>query len=231
MIPFLFLLGASLATSDNGYMTRKQTPSTGPEQDTVYVPGTPGGDWTEEEVASTRLRVLQMIHPDWDVKKDMYTHSMRELTTEVCHVMNHVISMLYCCTIQGQVTENVLMRLSFHDCVRYTDGSGGCDGCLSWHGMGVEMPNPNNKNHLYKFPPLNETDNNGLDKIAEKLELIYTTIDWPFQTPSLETSLFQSGKSRADLWQFAGLVALERTLERANRACDLDFTARQQVTE
>jgi hypothetical protein len=28
----------------------------------------------------------------------------------------------------------------------------------------------------------------------------------------------------------AGLVALERTIERANRACDLDFHARQQVT-
>ena len=37
------------------------------------------------------------------------------------------------------------------------------------------------------------------------------------------------GKSRADLWQLAGLVALEQSLERANRACDLDFHARQQV--
>ena len=59
--------------------------------------------------------------------------------------------------------------------------------------------------------------------------MIYTAIDWPFQVPSLEVSLFQSGKSRADLWQLAGLVALERTFERANRACDLDNTARQQV--
>ena len=43
-------------------------------------------------------------------------------------------------------------------------------------------------------------------------------------------SLEQSGKSRADLWQLAGLVALEQAVERANRACDLDFHARQQVT-
>ena len=42
-------------------------------------------------------------------------------------------------------------------------------------------------------------------------------------------SLQQTGKSRADLWQLAALVALERTMERANRACDLDYTARQQV--
>ena len=51
-----------------------------------------------------------------------------------------------------------------------------------------------------------------------------------FKEPSLWASLQQLGKSRADLWQFAGLVALERALERANRACDLDYWARQQVT-
>ena len=50
-----------------------------------------------------------------------------------------------------------------------------------------------------------------------------------FQEPSLWASLQQLGKSRADLWQFAGLVALERSLERANRACDLDYWGRQQV--
>ena len=42
-------------------------------------------------------------------------------------------------------------------------------------------------------------------------------------------SLYQSGKSRADLWQFAGLVALEQLIERSNRACDLDYHQRQQV--
>ena len=44
-------------------------------------------------------------------------------------------------------------------------------------------------------------------------------------------SLYQSGKSRADLWQFAGLVALEQAIERANRACDLDYHKRQQVSK
>ena len=37
------------------------------------------------------------------------------------------------------------------------------------------------------------------------------------------------GKSRADLWELAALVALDLTVERANRACDLDFHARHQV--
>ena len=38
-----------------------------------------------------------------------------------------------------------------------------------------------------------------------------------------------AGKSRADLWELAALVALDLTVERANRACDLDFHARHQV--
>ena len=37
-------------------------------------------------------------------------------------------------------------------------------------------------------------------------------------------------KSRADLWELAALVALDLTVERANRACDLDFHARHQVS-
>ena len=114
--------------------------------------------------------------------------------------------------------------------MRYKDGSGGCDGCLNWSGVGKSGPSPHDKNDYYKYEPINETDNNGMDQIAANLELIYTTIDWPFQNTSLEISLHQAGKSRADLWQLAGLVALERTIERANRACDLDYHARQQVT-
>jgi len=65
---------------------------------------------------------------------------------------------------------------------------------------------------------------------VEKLELIYTTVDWPFKEASLSASLQQLGKSRADFWQFAGLIALEQALERANRACDLDYHERQQIT-
>ena len=87
MLPFLFLLGSlhfyGALSSDSVYMHRDTTPDPGPEEDTVYVPGTSGGSWTEEEVASTRLRVLQMIHPDWDIKIGMINKSIRTLRTEV----------------------------------------------------------------------------------------------------------------------------------------------------
>ena len=29
---------------------------------------------------------------------------------------------------------NRLIELAFHDCLRYEDGTGGCDGCLNWKG-------------------------------------------------------------------------------------------------
>ena len=30
-----------------------------------------------------------------------------------------------------------VLRLTFHDCLKYDDGTGGCDGCLNWSGMGI----------------------------------------------------------------------------------------------
>ena len=100
MLPFLFLLGSlhfyGALSSDNAYMHRDETPDPGPEEDTVYVPGTPGGSWTEEEVASTRLRVLQMIHPDWDVKKDMLSKSLKVLRNEVFNGVETCFSIFIC---------------------------------------------------------------------------------------------------------------------------------------
>ena len=79
-------------------MTHDMDPTPGPSLDSVYVPGTPGAPWTDEEIETTRFRILQAIHPDWWVKRDMYGDREYDRT----------------------VTENRLMRLSFHDCVKYT---------------------------------------------------------------------------------------------------------------
>ena len=35
-------------------ITTDMTPTPGPEMDTVYVPGTPGGQWSPEEIDFTR---------------------------------------------------------------------------------------------------------------------------------------------------------------------------------
>jgi hypothetical protein len=214
MLPLLLMFGIGHATPsfNEAYLNRWSTPTPGPEMATVYQPGTAGGAWTEDEVSTTRARILQMIHPNHNVKRVMYGGQNGR-----------------------RITENILMRLMFHDCIPYTDGTGGCDGCLSWAGVGTpapiifDFPPTGQHKDLYTITPINATDNNGLEDVVARLEVIYTTTDWPFARQSLAVSLQQSGKSRADLWQLAGIVALERSLERSNRACDLDFNARQQV--
>merc|ERR1719466_443037 len=90
------------------------------------------------------------------------------------------------------------------------------------------------KDPFWHYTPEETTHggNNGLSRMADALEKLYTTVNWPYTYtgPQPAISLREGGKSRADLWAFAAWVALERTIERANRACDLDFHARQQVT-
>ena len=203
------LLSSARVRGELDYLTVDEEPDPGPSLDTVYVPGTPGAAWTVEEIQTTRERILQGINPDWEVQYNMM--GIGAFSTK-------------------HVTENKIMRLVFHDCVRYTDGTGGCDGCLRWKGVGDPVPDIFDKSDNYKFDPVKNTDNNGLKYVVKLLEKIYTTVDWPFRKASLTGSLQQLGKSRADLWQFAGLVALERALERANRACDLDKWSRQQIT-
>ena len=38
-------------------------------------------------------------------------------------------------------TPSKALRLAFHDCIPYKDGSKGCDGCLNWEGVGHRFVN------------------------------------------------------------------------------------------
>ena len=98
------------------------------------------------------------------------------------------------------------LRLSFPDCVKYTDGTGGCDGCLYWEGMETIFDDAPNKK---QYDDVKFTNNNGLRPTVELLEAIYVAPDFPTNTPVLSQSLKESGKSRADLWALAGLVSVE----------------------
>ena len=137
-----------------------------------------------------------------------------------------------CGPLNCPISEMALFRLSFHDCLKYKDGTGGCDGCLNWDHMGTPAPSPFKSSKSYcqhDFPRIDKTDNNGLDRLVYYLEKLYTTTDFPPNSPKLQQSLKASGKSRADLWQFATSVALEITIERSNFACRNDYFQRQQV--
>ena len=44
----------------------EDSPTAGPSLDSVYVPGTPGAEWTDHEIETTRYRILQVVK---DVKR------------------------------------------------------------------------------------------------------------------------------------------------------------------
>ena len=109
--------------------------------------------------------------------------------------------------------ERKMLRLAFHDCFLYQNRSGGCDGCLNLDE--------------------NLDDNDGLQFSVAVLEKLYTDVDFPSSTdlkdlaefpnePKLEASPQKLGISRADLWAFAGLVALDEVQQRTKKLCLMD---------
>jgi len=212
-------------------------------------PGQPGGPWTAEEIDIVREKVIRMMqcgdenYPNnpnscWRVPGlpdnledgwlDEYSRPHEDLgprderngypdgDPDVDRNNRR-----YKWKTRG-VAINQLLQLSFHDCLRYEDGSGGCDGCLNWSGVGYVAPRAlaniiRKKPQWYRaFPITRKTTNNKLQLAARSLELIFTVPNWPPGAGVLTTSLKESGKSRADLWQFAGNIALESAINRTN---------------
>ena len=196
-----------------------------------YQPGTPGAEWTDEEVGIVRQKVLKFLSHEKDEIQEMFQGMTNTGKYEAFSVFG----------LNRPITEMALFRLAFHDCLTYKDGTGGCDGCLNWDKMGTDAPSPfkgpmfpstgiaQDTYCQHQFEKVNKTDNNGLDRLVFYLEKMYSSTDFPPGAPNLDASLKSSGKSRADLWQFAANVALERTIERSNFGCRHDFFQRQQV--
>merc|ERR1711962_1347562 len=115
------------------------------------------------------------------------------------------------------ISAPAVLRLGFHDCLKYKDGTGGCDGCLNWHGMGHRFGE--DMAETRREENLDEGNNNGLEGVVEILERVYTDKDQPGASPSLDVSLRDSGKSRADFWAFAAMMAVEFGKDTTNIAC------------
>merc|ERR1712232_1497305 len=97
------------------------------------------------------------------------------------------------------------VRLGFHDCFKYEDGTGGCDGCLDWKDINFELTRKARGKAEFRIPkPEWMNPNRGLVGMVEYLELVYTRT-----LASTGTSLRGSGKTRADLWAFSAIVAIE----------------------
>ena len=131
------------------------------------------------------------------------------------------------------------VRLTFHDCLRESNTGAGCNGCFNFHGVGdvwymqgqcAKSREKNKTEFCIKkegnLRPLvqNETDNNNLLFTGLVLEYIYKGHDFG-DNDTVTESLFESGKSRADLWAFAGLVAVHKTILNNNEKCKDDLPA------
>ena len=154
----------------------------------VYVPSTPGGTWTQDEVLAVKAKLRYSFARNWAMARQANTALG---TTDPGDN-------------GGGYTAAKVLRLTFHDCFLYTDGTGGCDGCLNWAGVGTLFDEV--RQNLY--PDVKFTDNNGLRHSVEVLEAIYTVKTFPEGAPMLNVSLKDSGKSRADLWALAGIIII-----------------------
>ena len=166
----------------------------------VYVPGTPGAAWTQDEVIAVKAKLWMSFAKSWAMPREANTAMG---TTDPGDN-------------GGGYNAAKVVRLAFHDCLKYTDGSGGCDGCLNWHGVGTKFDDAPNQN---KYADIKETDNNGLRHTVEVLEAIYTVPSFPGRSPVLASSLKDSGKSRADVWALAAIVAVEYGIDTNNLKC------------
>jgi len=173
----------------------------------TYVPGTPGAPWSEQEILDVKAKMRRVFTNP----QGAMSGALKALGFPPERMQNKIY--------QGNWRNPhapKFLRLAFHDCVKYTDGTGGCDGCLNWHGMETMMEDAPNKK---LYDDVKFTNNNGLGPTVELLEAIYTVPDFPGNTPVLEMSLKESGKSRADLWSLAAIVAVEWGIETNNYVC------------
>jgi len=144
------------------------------------------------------------------------------LVSLTCKEPNKVKKM----TLGAIPSQAKFLRLGFHDCFKYADKSGGCDGCLNFENLFVvknmeELSNDGKKRTKHAgFPyDFNSSANTNLAATADILERIYNDKDFGYQKHYLTKSLRESGKSRADLWAFATLAAVDWFQQRNNRVC------------
>ena len=182
-----------------------------------YTPGTPGGPWTFDELLIVRAKL-------WSL---MIDNRARNLYKKIPYNERPMADELDAAGLMENKWINKglqffpakLVRLGFHDCLKYTDTTGGCDGCLNWEGMNFRFPAQKEIKFKFEYDDIKKGNNNGLEFTVAMLEMIYTKTNFPEDAPTLPESLKSSGKSRADLWAYAAKVAVEYSVERNNFHC------------
>ena len=168
----------------------------------------PGQPWTTEETLILKAKLTEVMNRrSWVAKEYLKIHKEVGFSSwPEPHSLPNAAKML---------------RLGFHGCLKFSDGSGGCNGCLNNHNLGLEHRHSCSKGEdNTMLPNTVRTDNAGLELTADILEEIFTNPDFPKGAQKLSESLAQSGKSRADLWNFAQAVAVEMGINNNNDLCD-----------
>ena len=210
-----------------------------------YIPGTPGAPWTSKELFAIKGQLTWIMRnnkqalfkvkggpvsflegkvDNWETitGKDIYKRYSRDAGATLSGIKENA-------RLEDVVLPNLskLVRLSFHDCLKDTE-TGGCNGCLNFRNMGTEGEGSESQGcHRSKTCPKDSLerriDNNNLLWVARVLEILYVDPTPPFSRSKkfrLKKSLRESGKSRADLWAYAGLVAIEISSYLHNNFCD-----------
>ena len=112
----------------------------------VYVPGQPGNPWTQEEILVVKSKLFSLFN---------YHGSIIALKQIYGYNPSHWFDV---------PTEAKFLRLGFHDCLKYSDETGGCDGCLNWSGVGFRYEDSPGK---FKYENVDKTTNNGLKYTVE----------------------------------------------------------------
>ena len=202
-----------------------------------YVPGTPGANWNKNELIAIRGQLTAILRSPTRALLKVPGGPVTFLEGKVSNWETITGRDIYNRYAKGgkemrrlrdSVVPNLakLVRLSFHDCLKDTE-TGGCNGCLNFRNMGVEGPPIKAQRCHRKQTCLHDhhtraTDNNNLLWVARVLEILYTETKFPFSRSrkfQLRASLRDSGKSRADLWAFAALVAMESSSQINNKLC------------
>ena len=188
----------------------------------VYRPGQPGAKWSDTEAKIVKAKLLlawkkgvkiaqDFIGPessDYDYLYDPQNHT-RVFPWEDVKTnpkLNQVKRFTKEMPEKFAFTARKALRLTFHDCIPYADGSGGCDGCLNLE--------------------TNLKGNHGLQVSAAVLEKIYREKDFMKKGKDgrLPESLYDSGKSRGDLWAFAAIVAMDYFQKETEEQCRENWT-------
>lgn len=172
---------------------------------------TQGAEWTKQEAEIIKQKLVKLA-----LKSNKVIDEYLELHPGYLATVPH-----------HRVAPNMqkILRLGFHDCLKYQDPvdaghANGCDGCLNSNGMNINMEEEfGAEANSFNGPDMTLTNNNGLLATADILEEIYTNPNFPKKTPSLPVSMKDSGKSRADLWAFAALLAAQFGIYNNNLGC------------